>query len=212
MRKIGIVRAILLFLAWYRASQKYKINIINPKSIFVMFGDDASTKIKPSSPFFIGPKDKPGDKITSIHLKLNNFDDWVYDVSQALHVRRKFGFVDGTYTEPKPLCTKEDWETIQSMLISWLNNTIDPEVSSLLSKYDNAKRLWDYLHERFNIIDGPRIQQIKASLHDCRQTENMTVAVYYGKLSQLWDEPDKHEPLICCPCGSDVGKQHLARR
>ncbi|XP_074318937.1 uncharacterized protein LOC141655778 [Silene latifolia] len=43
----------------------------------------------------------------------------------------------------------------------------------------------------------------------------MSVAVYYSKLSQLWDELDKYEPIIKCKCQKcdcDVEKQHVARR
>ncbi|KAK9699375.1 hypothetical protein RND81_08G169900 [Saponaria officinalis] len=94
-------------------------------------------------------------------------------------------------------------------------NTIDPEVKSLLSNYDDAKCLWDDLHERFSLVNGPRIQQLKSEIAKCIQTPTMTVAVYYGKLSMLWDELDKHEPLIsytCRKCECNVGKQHATRR
>ncbi|XP_021757931.1 uncharacterized protein LOC110722967 [Chenopodium quinoa] len=93
-------------------------------------------------------------------------------------------------------------------------NTIDPEVRSMLSNYDNAKKLWDDLHERFGLVNGPRIQQIKSEINRCEQTKLMPVAVYFSKLSVLWDELDKHEPLINCKCGKctcDVGKQHANR-
>ncbi|XP_074294506.1 uncharacterized protein LOC141622365 [Silene latifolia] len=174
--------------------------------------DPPPLKIDSSSPYYIGNHDKPGDRLTDIRLNLHNFDEWAHAVRTALRARRKFGFLDGTFTEPKPPCTKDDWETIHSMLVSWLMNIIDPEVRCLLSKYEDAKRLWDDLHDRFDIIDGPRIQHIKGALRDCRQTETMSIAVYYGTLNQLWDELDKYEPIICCKCDANVGKQHLERR
>ncbi|XP_074308836.1 uncharacterized protein LOC141643537 [Silene latifolia] len=157
-----------------------------------------STKIDPSSPYFVGQNDKPGDHITDVRLDLTNFDAWSYSVRTALKDRRKYGFLNDAINEPKPPCTLEDWEIVQSLLVSWLMNTITPEVKSLLTNYEDAKLLWDDLHERFDIIDGPRIQQIQSNLHECRQTETMSVAVYYGKLCQLWDELDKFEPIITC--------------
>ncbi|XP_074287902.1 uncharacterized protein LOC141613065 [Silene latifolia] len=169
-----------------------------------MSGDASATsvlpKIEPSSPYFVGQNDKPGDRITDVRLNLNNFDDWSYSVRTALKARRKFGFLNGTINEPKPPCTPEDWDTVQALLVSWLMNTIEPEVKALLPNYENPKLLWDDINDRFSIVDGPRIQQIKSGLHECRQTESMTVAMYYGKLCQLWDELDTFEPIITCQC------------
>ena len=85
----------------------------------------------------------------------------------------------------------------------------------MLSNYDNAKKLWDDLHERFCLVNGPRIQQLKSEINSCEQTKTMSVAAYYSKLSVLQDELDKHEPLISCICGNclcDVGKQYATRR
>lgn len=153
----------------------------------------APLSIPQNSPFFLGPQDKPGDYITPIRLKLDNFDDWSYAIRLALTSRRKYGFLDGTISTWVTPCTKEDWNTIQCMLVSWITNTIHPEVLSMLSKYDNAKRLWDDLHERFSVINGPRIHQLKTELNKCEQTKTMPVNVYYSKLCVLWDELNHHE-------------------
>ncbi|XP_021746757.1 uncharacterized protein LOC110712595 [Chenopodium quinoa] len=173
------------------------------------------TKIEPNSPYYLGPQDRPGDFITSQRLKLDNFNEWSQTIYIALSSRREFGFLDGTITSYAPPCTKDDWVTIHCMLVSWLMNTIDPEVRTMLSNYVNAKKLWDDLQERFGLVNGPRIQQIKSEINRCEQSKSMPVAVYFSKLSVLWDELDKHEPLIGCKrgkCTCDVGKQHANRR
>ncbi|XP_074306293.1 uncharacterized protein LOC141641533 [Silene latifolia] len=177
-------------------------------------GDTSGSKIEPSSPYYLGPQDKPGDSITPIRLTSENYDEWSHDVRIALKSRRKFVFVNGTINEPKPPCTDDDWETIQSMLVSWLSHTITPEVKALLPKFENAKQLWDAIQERFGVVDGSRIQQIIGGLRDCRQTEGMSITVYYGKLCQLWDDLDKHHPIIDCKCCTNCtsAKQQLERR
>ncbi|XP_074297115.1 uncharacterized protein LOC141627793 [Silene latifolia] len=178
-------------------------------------GDGGSgSKIDPSSPYYLGPQDKPGDSITHIRLTLDNFDEWAHEVRVALKSRRKYVFVNGVINEPKPPCTDDDWETIHSMLVAWLSRTISPEVRALLPKFENAKSLWDALQERFGVVDGSRIHQIQAGLRDCQQSEGMYVTVYYGKLCQLWDDLDKHQPIIECKCcsGCTSAKQHLERR
>ncbi|XP_074287991.1 uncharacterized protein LOC141613153 [Silene latifolia] len=100
------------------------------------------------------------------------------------------------------------------MLVSWLSITLTPEVKSLLPKFENAKKLWDALQERFGVVDGSRIQQLLGGLRDCRQVEGMSVTIYYGKLCQLWDDLDKYQPIIDCKCCTSCtsAKQHIDRR
>lgn len=111
-----------------------------------------SPHIDITSPFYLGPHDRPGDFITPTRLRGDNYDEWACDIQTALEARRKFGFLNGTITSPVFPCTQEDWNTLHVMLISWLMNTLDPEVKSTLSKYKDAKRLWDTLKSRFAIV------------------------------------------------------------
>lgn len=185
-----------------------------------MAGEDGTpppppTKIESNSPFFLGPQDRPGDFITPVRLRTDNFDAWAHAIRVSLSSRRKFGFLDGSIRSFAPPVTRDDWVTIQCMLVSWIMNTIDPEVQSLLSNYDNAKLLWDDLNERFSVVNGPRIQQLKADINRCEQTKLMPVATYFGKLKVLWDELANHEPILCCTCGKctcNLGQAHEKRR
>lgn len=145
-----------------------------------------SSKIEPNSPYYLGPQDRPGDFITPARLTGDNYDSWAADIQTALGARRKFEFLDGTITAPRPPCTKSDWTAINAMLISWITNTIDPELKSNLSKLKEAKLFWEHLKQRFAQTNGPRIQQLRSSIAKCKQSKSMTVAVYYGKLHSLW--------------------------
>ena len=166
-------------------------------------------KIDPTSHYFLGPQDRPGDYITPTRLKGDNYDEWASGIQLVLKDRRKFGFLDGTITGPVSPCTQSDWNTIQAMIISWILNTIDPEIKGTLSKYKDAKRLWDTLKTRFAVVNDPRIQQLKRSIAKCEQSKNMTVASYFGKLSALWEELNIHEPLINCSCCSNCTAEIL---
>ncbi|KAH7538135.1 hypothetical protein FEM48_Zijuj03G0166900 [Ziziphus jujuba var. spinosa] len=48
-------------------------------------------------------------------------------------------------------------------VVSWITNTIDPEVKSTLSKFRDAKRLWEHLKQRYAMVNGPRIH-LKTSI------------------------------------------------
>ena len=98
-------------------------------------------RLDSNSPYYLGPHDRPGDFITPTRLRGDNYDEWASDIQTALEARRKFVFLNGKITSPVLPCTQDDWDTLHAMLISWLINTIDPEVKATLSKYKDAKRL-----------------------------------------------------------------------
>ncbi|XP_021725276.1 uncharacterized protein LOC110692547 [Chenopodium quinoa] len=172
------------------------------------------SKIEPNSPFYLGSQDRPGDFITPTRLKGDNYDDWAADIRMALEARRKFEFLDGTIIGPTPPCTQSDWNTINAMLVSWITNTIDPEVKSTLTKYRELKKLWDHLQQRFALVNGPRIHHLKSSIARCEHTKSMSVSTYYGQLNALWEELYRHEPLIVCSCCShcNAGELHARRQ
>lgn len=43
------------------------------------------------------------------------------------------------------------------MLLSWLTNTITPEVKLSIPKFKEPRRLWDTLKARYVVANGPRI-------------------------------------------------------
>ena len=167
-------------------------------------------KIEPTSPSYLGPQDRPGDFITPIRLNGDNYAEWVDAIQTALEARRKFVFLDGTITQPALPCTSTDWTTINAMLISWLMNSIEPEVKRSLSKFKEVQRLWDTLKTRFAIVNGPRIHQLKSSIARCEQTKTMSVQTYFSQLSVLWEELHHHQPLISCTCSAN--NHHATRR
>jgi hypothetical protein len=155
---------------------------------------------KTPSPYDLNSNDNPGNLITQVQLKGENYDEWSKAIRTSLRARRKWGFVEGTIEQPKEGSSNlEDWWTVQSMLVSWVLNTIEPSLRSTISYQENVKQLWEDIKERFSIVNGPRIQQIKAELAECRQT-GMSMVTYYGKLKSLWDELSNYQQLPMCTC------------
>ena len=85
------------------------------------------------------------------------------------------------------------------MVVSWLFNTMEPTLRSTITYTDLAKDLWDELQQRFSIANGPRIQEIKAAIMNCRQ-QGQSVMAYYGKLKKFWDELNNYERIPVCEC------------
>ncbi|KAJ9548782.1 LOW QUALITY PROTEIN: hypothetical protein OSB04_021325 [Centaurea solstitialis] len=185
-----------------------------------MAGDDAEKsgsgdaskipKIDPTSPYFLGSQDNPGNTITNVVFRGDNYEEWSRSIRLSLRARRKFGFIDGSISKPTSQEKLEDWYCVQSMLVQWIMHTIEGSVKKTIPYFEEAKPLWDVLKERFSIGNGPRIQQLKRALAECRQSRTMTVVDYFGKLQTLWDELASYEPIPACSCGGckcDIPKQ-----
>ena len=50
------------------------------------------------------------------------------------------------------------------------------------------------------MANGPRIQQLKTAISECKQTTSMTVDEYYSKLMGYYDELARLKPLPACEC------------
>ncbi|CAO2820213.1 unnamed protein product [Amaranthus hypochondriacus] len=98
-------------------------------------------KIDPTSPFYLGSGDQPGNLITHVILKGDNYLSWSRAISLSLKSRRKYGFVDGTISKPTESKKLLDWDTVNSMLVSWILKAIDPNITVSIPYFDEAKRL-----------------------------------------------------------------------
>jgi len=79
-------------------------------------------------------------------------------VKVSLRARRKWGFIDETHIQPKDEAPDlEHWWTVQSMIVSWILNTIEPRLRSTVAYAKTAHDLWDDIKERFSVVNGPRI-------------------------------------------------------
>lgn len=122
------------------------------------------------SPYDLNASDNPGNIITQVKLRGENYDEWARSMRTSLRARRKWGFVDGTIEQPEEgSIDLEDWWTVQSMLVSWILNTVEPSLRSTMTYSEHAKDLWEDIKERFSVINGPRIQQLKSDLASCKQ-------------------------------------------
>ena len=148
---------------------------------------------KTISPYDITSLDNPGFTITQVQLTGDNYEEWARSFRTALRARKKFGFIDGTIKQPgEESGDLEDWWTINSLLVSWIRNTIEPTLRSTISHVEIAQDLWTDIKDRFSITNGPRIQQLKSTLADCKK-KGMTIMDYYGKLKKIWDKVGNFE-------------------
>ncbi|GJX60796.1 retrovirus-related pol polyprotein from transposon RE2 [Tanacetum coccineum] len=101
-----------------------------------------------------------------------NFEEWYRAIRMALQAKKKLVFIDGTMKKPDDESPDlKDWWTVNSMLVAWMFSTIELTLHSIITHMENTKDLWDDIKQCFSISNGPRVQQLKANLEDCKQRD-----------------------------------------
>lgn len=78
-----------------------------------------------------------------MQLKGDNYEEWARAIQTMLRAKKKYGFIDGSVKQPEDDAPKlEDWWTVNSMLVFWVFNTIEPTFQSTISHTERVQTLW----------------------------------------------------------------------
>ncbi|XP_057792112.1 uncharacterized protein LOC131008970 [Salvia miltiorrhiza] len=163
-----------------------------------------------SSPYYLSSSDNPGVQLVTQQLNGSNYVNWNRSMMTALMAKNKLAFVDGTIDRPQPTeAIYSQWLRCNSMVVSWLRNSVVPDISSSLMYLDDASLIWNDLKDRFAQGNVARVYQLKQQLLTLKQGSD-DVGAYYTKLRILWDEYKDFQPSRWCTC--DTCRCHSSRK
>ncbi|RVW84809.1 Retrovirus-related Pol polyprotein from transposon RE1 [Vitis vinifera] len=152
-------------------------------------------------PFSLHHSDHPGMVLVSKVLEGDNYITWSRAMRISLSAKDKIGFVTGSI---KPPSSTDDsfpsWQRCNDMVISWLLNSIHPDIASSVIYAKTTSEIWADLRERFSQGNDSRIYQIKRDIVEHRQGQQ-SISVYYTKLKAFWDELSSYHEVLSCSCG-----------
>ena len=103
----------------------------------------------------------------------------------ALTAKKKIDFVNGKIPMPEldsPLY--EDWQSCNTMFLSWLINSMHIDVSSSIIYCETAREMWIELKNLFSKGNGTKIYNLQREIsHICQN--QMSVTEYYTKFKRL---------------------------
>ncbi|KAJ1395404.1 Gag-polypeptide of LTR copia-type [Sesbania bispinosa] len=138
----------------------------------------------------------PALPITGHKLNGQNYPQWVRSVKIFLQGKGKEGYITGDSKSPKkgdPNLNK--WKLENSLVMSWLLNTMTNEIGENFMYYDTAKEMWDAVKETYSNVDNTSaVFEIKSILHDLRQSD-FSVTKYFNTLSRHWQQLDMYEDV-----------------
>ena len=99
-----------------------------------------------TSPYFLHNSDHPGIVLVSHHLTGANYNNWSKAMVMALTAKNKISFIDGSIP-----CPESDdllfgtWIRCNSMVISWILNSVHKDIADSLLYFDTAVGIWNDL-------------------------------------------------------------------
>ena len=114
------------------------------------------------NPYFLSLSENPGNiLVTQPLLRMRNYQSWSRAMILAFTAKKKIGFVNGKITKPdmdSPLY--EDWESYNTMVLSWMINSMHVDVSSSIIYCEIAREMWIELQNQFSQGNGPKIYNL----------------------------------------------------
>lgn len=121
----------------------------------------------------------------------------------SLLAKNKLGFVDGSCVKPVEVVMASHWERCNNMVMSWLIHSVEKNIAETILFRKTAKAIWDELRTRFSRCNRTRLFQVQRELTLISQG-NLTITVYFGNLTRLWDEYIDLIEITTCTCGDSV--------
>ncbi|XP_019265507.1 PREDICTED: uncharacterized protein LOC109243067 [Nicotiana attenuata] len=142
----------------------------------------------PSSPLFLLSSDVLGVSLVSNPFSGTGFGGWRQNMIVSLSARNKIGFIDGTVLKPPENSPQfRPWDRCNNMVISWLTNSLTPDIAESVQYSDTVQSIWTQLNKRYGTVNGTKVFEIKQELASTSQG-SLDIASYFNKLKKSWDE------------------------
>uniref|UniRef100_A0A5B7BNP0 Retrotransposon Copia-like N-terminal domain-containing protein n=1 Tax=Davidia involucrata TaxID=16924 RepID=A0A5B7BNP0_DAVIN len=152
----------------------------------------------------IQSRDDQGRSVTSVKLNGTNYHSWSHAFTVFLRAKKK-----SKYLLENPLVADdknfEDWWSENSMVMTWLWNSMEPYVVCNVQLLKTAKQIWGSLEEMYSQEHNvSRIYELFERLFNIQQG-NRSLTEHYGTLKGLWEELMLYQPLST---SLEVQRQH----
>ena len=93
----------------------------------------------------------------------------------------------------------EEWESIQSKILSWFINTSIPSIHNLLPRLETAEAAWKFLANRYNCTNDSSLEfHIESKLYQMRQETGQSISDFHSQTSTIWEQLSAANPPLVC--------------
>ena len=151
-------------------------------------------EVIPSLPSQLGVIDNQPFNISGHKLNGQNYLQWSQSVRIFIRGKGKDEYLTGEAVQPN----EEDkafrtWKTENSMVMSWLLNSMTNEIGENFLLYETTAEIWEAAKEAYSHVENTsELFDIEYVLHDQRQGE-LSVFQYFSILNRFWRQLDMFE-------------------
>ena len=116
-----------------------------------------------------------------------NFLRWSQFVRMYIRGRGKIGYLIRHTKEPAANdANYPAWDAKNSMVMTWLVNSMEKDISWNYMCYHTTNELWDNVNQMYSDLGNQsQVYKLTLKLEEIRQGEK-TVTKYFNTLKQLW--------------------------
>ncbi|GFZ12770.1 hypothetical protein Acr_23g0011550 [Actinidia rufa] len=123
--------------------------------------------------------------------------------NQPTNTEGKLSHLMGTGPAAAEDATFAKWDEEDSMIMSWLWNSMTPEVSRTCMFLTTAREVWETIRQTYSKMqDAALIYEIRTKLNTTKQG-NLSATEYYSTMKGLWLELDYYQNFKM-KCGEDA--------
>ncbi|KAL2932887.1 Retrovirus-related Pol polyprotein from transposon RE1 [Bienertia sinuspersici] len=153
-----------------------------------MSSGNSNSTIEPTSPLYLHPSDGTNSIIVEKLTGTSNYRPWRWSFEIALASKRKLGFVTGgVKRDASDKVKQESWGTCNSMVISWILNSVSDDIKKSVMFMNDAAEIWQHLQTRFSVTNGARKYSVNKQIYESKQ-QGKSVSEYYTQMKALWVE------------------------
>ncbi|KAL5816355.1 hypothetical protein ACOSQ3_024733 [Xanthoceras sorbifolium] len=107
----------------------------------------------------------------------------------------------------------EEWESIQSKILSWFINTSIPSIHNLLPRLETATAAWKFLADRYNCTNDSSLEfHIESRLYQIHQETGQSISDFYSHTSTMWEQLSAADPPLVCAKDIELFVKYRDRR
>ena len=179
-----------------------------PSSSSTPTASAAMGNVSANNPYFLPANENPSLILTSQPLiGPENYMTWARSMFLALSSRNKFGFVNGSISELDPTSPLfNSWNRCNTTILSWLTNSLNPDLKASVMYINSTKDLWIDLKNRLSQDNTPRLFELQKEISYLVQG-SLSMSSYFTKFKTLWDKFMNNQPFTVCTCACVCGSQ-----